>query len=419
MQFKISSIINTDDSHIGKFGKLLVVVLALCALNNIFRFGIYFPTMLYYAIMISANLLLILFCIGRNIHFNTRMMLFWLAMWLSIFVNYKEILPQYRVVERTISFGMVMACTGPFLKNTKLDEVRKMLLNLLNLGIFLLVLFSFAGYIFHFLPSDHQGFFLGATHHSMILGAVAGISTLNCLHEALLSRKPLRRNIFLFAFLASFIVALLASSRVSVGSAGCAAVAYFALNFKGQYSSTVKYVLLFVIIGFILLQFTGDITGGIRKKMGDEVSIETLTATRAQRWQNRLNEIKHSPIFGVGAHSIRLEYCEGESISHDGKIEPGNAWLFIFSSMGIFAFLLFCSMLLKPIFYFWKNARPHTDAVLLFSQVVFFAVYINAEAHITASGDFTFLYFWLLIALCFPANRNSFYENKLRLCPGI
>ena len=45
--------------------------------------------------------------------------------------------------------------------------------------------------------------------------------------------------------------------------------------------------------------------------------------------------------------------------------------------------------------------------------MVFFAVYMNAEAHITASGDYTYAYSWLIIALVQNENRQYLWESHL------
>jgi O-antigen ligase len=390
----------------------LCALLALCVLNFFCQYGIRMPMMVYYFAMGSLNVLIFVFGARRGFSLKPAMWLFWGLMWISVLVNAPEIPPQFRAVERTISFALVLIGIGPFFLGEHFFVMRREILSYLNLGILFITLLSFAGYIFGFGSRSHQGFYQGATHHSMILGAFAGISMLNCLYEAMISSQKRYQFFCLICSVTSLVTGILASSRISLASCICGVISMLALNYRGRYGKTIPKIIVFLFIGLVFLHFSGDVGFGLRQKHhGQELSLETLSSTRKGLWNDRLSEIKHEPLFGVGAHTIRAEYCLSEHsqiTTAGGTIEPGSAWLYIFSSMGVFAFLCFCVIILEPLYRIWKQGKTNSLGVILFSQLVFFSVYMCAEAHITASGDFTFIYCWLLIALVDSHNRNEY-----------
>ncbi len=391
--------------------------IALVTLSQIFTFGFHFSTIQYYGILALLNLLILTLTDIHSIKGNLDMWVFWLLMWLSILVNFMDIPREFQSIPRTVSFCLLIIAVGPFFQSPSLLVIKRYLLNILNLGLLFFTLLSFIGYVLHFLPKDNQGYYLGCIDHSMTLGAIAGFTALNCLHEIIKTKpKTPRQRFFICCFVAAVLVTLLAASRTSIGSLGCAAVSYLALSFRGQYVNAVKLVLVFVIVGFIALQFTGNVTAGVESKMEYSASHNSAFYTRKHAWADRWNEIKHHPFFGVGAHSRRYELNAVDNFSSKGQIEAGNAWLFVWSSMGIFAFLLLCVMFFRPMSHLWFNSPPGSDGSLIFGQLCFLAVYMNAESSITAAGSFIFFYTWLIVAIAGQKNETA-NSTGLELLP--
>ncbi len=391
--------------------------IALVALSQIFTFGFHFSTIQYYGILAILNLVVLSLTDIHSLKVNLDMWIFWLLMWVSILVNFTEIPKEFQPIPRTISFCLLIIAVGPFFQSPNLFVVKRYLLNILNLGLLFFTLLSFVGYVLRFLPTDKQGYYLGCIDHSMTLGAIAGFTALNCLHE-IIKTKPQtpQQRFFIVSFVAAVLVTLLAASRTSIGSLGCAAVSYLALSFRGQYVNAVKLVLVIIIVGFIALQFTGNVTAGVEAKMEYSAYHNSVFYTRKRAWSDRWNEIKHHPFFGVGAHSIRYELTSINNFSKKGQVEAGNAWLFVFSSMGVFAFLLLCFMFYRPISFLWFHSPPKSDGSLIFAQLCFLAVYMNAQSSIAAAGSFIYFYTWLIVAVARHKNETV-NSSVLELLP--
>ena len=400
-----------------KFVRLALWCMALVTLSQIFCFGLHFSTIQYFAILAILNMVVLGLTDLHSIKANVDMWIFWLLMWLSIIVNFTDIPKEFQPIPRTIGFCLLIFAVGPFFLSPSLLVIKRYLLNILNLGLLFFTLLSFVGYVLRFLPKDNQGYYIGCIDHSMTLGAISSFTALNCLHEIIKAKsKTPRQRFFICSFVASALVTMLAASRTSIGSLGCATVAYLALTFKGRYVNAVKLVLAVVIVGFIALQFTGNVTEGVESKIEYSAYHKSAFYTRQRAWADRWNEIKHHPIFGVGAHSRRYELNAVDNFSSKGQVEAGNAWLFVFSSMGIFAFLLLCVMFFRPMTYLWFNSSPKTDGSIIFAQLCFLAVYMNAESSITAAGSFIFFYTWLIVAIAGQKNETA-NSTGLELLP--
>ena len=394
-----------------KILNFLGFVLALLIVNQIVGAGMRLSMGLYYAALIGLGGIVVL--LSSPWKLNPRMFFLWGTMWLSILFNLDSIPPVYKAHYRTISFFLVMLSFGPFLLNQRLYYFRIKMLNFFNLFLLLLTLASLAGKFLGGGGSDIQGYYYGFSIHSMILGSVAGFTFINCLHEASGAGIPKIKILWIIVSVLALITGFYASSRVSLGASFCGAAVYLLKRYQGQYGRAILICGLLAIGLVFCLQFTGDILSGVQNKMGGRFDISSTFSSRQPKWEDRFAEFQHSPLFGVGAHSIHPEVAKDLEGLYTGMVEPGNAWLFFLSSMGILGFVAFCLVFLPPMAQLWKRGVPQSDGTLLLAQMVFFAVYMNAEAHITASGDYTYAYSWLIIALVQNENRQYLWESHL------
>ena len=397
--------------------KIHILILLFCVIvcNNVLLITPVRTSMaIYYILLIFLQFIFLLYSLKHptNIKIYPNIFLLWGVMWLSIFVNWQKILPDFRVLERNMAFFLVVISIGPYFASTKLFLIRIHLFKILNSLMLFIVFVSFIGYLSHIFPI-RQGFYLGCVHHSMLLGFICGITALNCAHAAF-AQSGKQHLYYLFSFVVAVLTCFLASSRTSVGAFLCAACVLLYLSFKNRFSRLLKIAMVFLFIASILLQYTGSITEGIKKKMHNEYSIETALSNRTPIWLDRWNEFVHNPILGVGAHSIRLEYCSSSvTFSSHGLLEPGNSWLFWLSSTGIIGFLVFLFAYLDICLGLYRRNNGNDIHALLLAIFVFFAVYMNGEAHITASGDFTFIYFWLVAGISMPQTVELLKNNKI------
>ena len=119
---------------------------------------------------------------------------------------------------------------APFFNFRLLTIIRMRIFDILNSLILFMAMLSFLGWIFHFFPSDNNGYYLGCTWHSMDLAAIMGISTIYTMHRMTIARNNLKiRNIYIVCFAASFLVMLLSSSRTTLISCTIALLGYWFL----------------------------------------------------------------------------------------------------------------------------------------------------------------------------------------------
>ena len=387
------------DANLPPVVGILCLLLVLVYLNNIFRLTPQLPNVLYYASVIVLNGLLLLLSAKDNIRIAPDMWLFWLLMWISIWVNIDELDASFKAPYRTISFLLVQLVVAPWFVSKQLNLSRDFIFNLLNLGILFMAELSFAGRIFHFLPTDEQGFYLGCTWHSMNLAAISGIAAIYSMHHFVQSLKDaFLRRIYAVGVAGAFLVIILSASRTVLISCIIAILGYWGAGASQRILKIIKPSLIVCLLAYVISIVMPEAFMGLAKKSigsNEQMTMEQFAQSRSGVWLARFNEIKESPFFGVGAHSIKY----GQADFFSGQIEPGNAWLYVFSSMGIFQFVLFCGMIWRAFRRVRLQAKPGRQASLIMALLIYFCFYMVGEAHITAAGEFTCIYFWLLLSM--------------------
>ena len=399
----------TEKSSLNSMTRLLAWMLVLCAVNNIFMYTPFFPQMLYYAVMIMLNGLLLFTNMSKPTSVGVGMWLFWIIMWVSILLNYNTLPAVFRAEQRTVAFFGAIMALGPWFLCRQLVELRLYIWESLNKCLFFMIMLSFLGKLGGFLPSDNNGYYLGCFAHSMILAPLSALVCLNCLHKSVSGKELKEQRFWGGCSVAAFAVTLFASSRTSLISVVFAAFIYFTFQISRKSGAMVKNILLFAVILSIISSAVGGLLTGIKDKQANSQELRQVMSSREDLWNARFQEIKESPLFGVGSHSVKIEYTD-----KDGKVEPGNAWLFAWSSMGIFSLLVLLGMVANSFFNLRSDIQENRREIsaLLLAQVSFFALYMNGEAHITAAGDFTYLYFWLLIGIALGIRQYLPKEHK-------
>ena len=386
--------------------KILAVFLALLIINNVFSLSPNLPSMVQYLAIISVNGLIILLVGTGSFRVCLPMWLFWGMMWLSIVMNIGEIPAYFKSSQRTLFFLLTLLIAGPWFLNELLAKIRQCMFDVLNLSLLIMAVLSFLGKMLHFLPSDKQGFYLGCTYHSMNLGALAGIAVVYSMHRMVQSWQNVKLTRLFAGFcLASLLTVFLSCSRTCVISSLIAMLIYFCAGEHQKIRRVIKPVIVVSVLTYFTAQMLPAYFEGLLKKSSNReagITVDSLTYSRMSKWTSRIEEIKQSPIFGVGAHTVRLD-----DNAMNGQIEPGNAWLYIFSSMGIFAFVLFGYMVFEAIMQCRPKAKPGQKECLVVALLVFFSLYMMGEAHVTSAGEFTCFYFWLLLGIAIDSGTKQ------------
>ncbi len=229
----------------------------------------------------------------------------------------------------------------------------------------------------------------------------------------------------LFAMLASILMTLYASSRTVVIALLAAIPFYLLKSLKEHLGKKMRFFIMLLITLSVLYPFFEEATLGIRSKVEMSSEHNDIFYTRVKAWNTRIDEFFSSPIFGVGTHTTGFHKHEGNeglfqksSPNLNGQIEPGNAWLYFLSSMGIVGFMAVMFLLVPISKRLLLSQQRQSDGILVGSLLVYSYVYMMAEAHVTACGDYNCVYFWLLISIA-GIKDITLPERRIGIIPVI
>ena len=370
-----------------KFSKVLAIIIALFAINNVIYFTPGFFGEMYYA-LIAVFVIVSLFGGGR-LRINIEMWLLYAVCWLSILGN--NIPAVFRAEFRCISFMLVTLLLAPAFSSESLMLLRQNLFRYLLNGCIIVSLLSFVGKFIGFsIYLSTTVLWCGITAHSMLLGPISGVATITLLYRLLTEKetKKIFTYSYLFALASSVFCLLGAASRTSI-LATLAGV--FVLIIK---KGSLKKVIPLLLIGFIVcaasFSFISSLWENVVYKNNNETTLNF--DSRNYLWKQRLNEFKENPFLGIGFANI--ENTEGESQNTaGGKIEPGSSWLITLSMIGILGGLAFLLVLNNTLARLTQNKQKEISC-LLFALGVFWGVEMCAEGFVFASGSFLFFMLW-------------------------
>lgn len=142
----------------------------------------------------------------------------------------------------------------------------------------------------------------------------------------------------------------------------------------------------------------------------------SITYSRDSIWQDRLSEIKASPITGIGFAQPRLpeSYIQKDIDASENthkiypKYEPGSNYLMLLSNTGIIgliSFLLFIVALLRSSIPGIASASPlRLSALTIF---VFFLFHGICEGWLLSTGSALFPIFWLAVSLVATPEKKT------------
>lgn len=364
------------------------------------------PKSLYYGGVILLSVVLTM----QGVRFNWRGLIFLFIALFSVVVN--DIDPVFRAEERLASFVLLMLVVGPVNETPATILYRRKLFKYLT---YTLVAFSSLSFLLFFTRVDiffhHNGLFKGLFSHSMVLGPLAGISSLCCLQRVLSLSSSRSRYVWMALLLASIFSCLLSGSRIALlGSFVGMGVMVYIIH-RDRFLRFAKIVLSIIVLLTLTQPLWYDYTKNIRMKMAAQ---ETTFGTRGAMWQDRLLEFQESPFLGSGFASIDLTVVSAE-VNESGGVEPGTSWLFLLSSMGGLGMLGFFILLYPARAVLRRSKIPDRLNIVLISILSFFAVHMIAEGYILASGSILCVYLWLTLGLLQPYPQRQGGLNLLTI----
>lgn len=247
-------------------------------------------------------------------------------------------------------------------------------------------------YMYHYTTGlDIVGLFGGLTSHSMLLGPVAGVGTLYIASYALERKK------WIFWILAAFSFAsvLFSASRSAFLSTVTGALVLIQLS-SDNIGKFFKYIIALFIVFACTMPLWQSAMSGLISKQNNNISQGGTFYSRADKWQQRIEEFKSSPIVGYGFASVDPANKD-HSIGQGGKsLEPGSSWLSVLSMTGIVGFFIIMSIYLKAFMSAYKSGRNP----FLLSVLALLSVSMCTEGYIFFGGSFLAFLFWITIGVC-------------------
>ena len=256
-------------------------------------------------------------------------------------------------------------------------------------------------YMFSIALPDGRGVFYGIFRHSMVLGPIAGIGSLFCLYLSKISKGHFR-GISLVLFFICLVTTAISGSR----SAFIATLIGGGV-FMSHFLKKMKLILLILGVGSLSF-FSGRLTfmRNIQAKQDYLVNYREGTfSTRDFLWDALLEEIRESPFSGSGfCYSSRLSDIDS------GGVEPGSSWLFAWSTLGLFGFMLVIFFFFGTLFKGIKKIRNNPFHALCISVLSFLMFHTSAEGYMFSAGNLFCLITWLTLGVNLD-NIEHFYDN--------
>lgn len=327
---------------------------------------------------------------------NQKYLFFLLALIPSIVFN--DINPIFHPWERYLYFVILIIGIGPFLVDNQGMTMIVSLWKDLHLFLFLITVLSL---IYHFVDYSSTvhgtGYVMGIMNHSMILSPISALSAFYSfcgLINNSASTKVQKAKYFISFLLAVYVV-LISASRAALFALIISICLYV---MKTKYVKTFLGLIFVIAICVSIFNKDNLLFSAISSKFeADNDRSSSLFVSREYLWQNRFNELKTSPIFGIGFATIDIN--DPKCNLDVNSIEPGNSWFFALSSTGLVGFLSLLYIIFSVITRLYERADRNSECNLLLCTIVFFGIHMIAEGYIFSAGNPLACLFWMSIMI--------------------
>ena len=325
-------------------------------------------------------------------------------------------LPIFNSWMRLGLFCIALIITTPLISSPATEQFRVRLFNWVSLICVFVGVGSFFAY---FLGINYMrlnygvtavtmgGSFGGLTVQSMMLGPLASLGMLRCVHIVIQRYVcGIKSSYYLYAAMfACFASVLMASSR---GAAGAALVALCILVYEKLRHKMGKLIKIALCLGCLAVPLAPAVeyfSSGLVAKQEANMEGGGTFNSREELWNARLDEFKESPLFGIGFSSQRKHISEFTRLT--GTIEPGTSYGAVFAMTGLLGGSLFLYILGGSLIKTKKQPMSLPQIYL-----IFFAIHLIVEGYVFAGGNPLCFIFWLCIgAVC--AIKHNHQLNQL------
>ena len=348
-------------------------------------------------VALYGSFIMIILSSYPKLYFQQKTILLLIGTATSLVVN--DVDAKYGTGIRWFLWLLLLGSVGPIFSSKTLLIIRHKALQYFLNGFVIITVLSFFYNILG-LPNIGRGNFAGLMNQSMVLGPVAGISGIYTFYLYLINAKIKRKYFFLTIAAISGLVVIMAASRLAFAGYIAGMIFLFVKPFKYR----LIYSFLIITMGILVYSRIDDGAEQTEQSIDKGLVEKGTNNSREDLWNDRINEFKSSPLFGVGfsAQDDYITEAETGGESMNGRVEPGSGYLMILSMTGIFGLSLFLWYLyfLFNSRRFWTEIFEHETYKL--SIFAFFAVHFIGEGYIYSAGSMLGSLFWLMVGVTFP-----------------
>lgn len=322
--------------------------------------------------------------------------------------------PAYSLI-RFVGVALIVAICGPLIYATPMMEFRTYLFKSI---LWLCIAVTGASIFWEILdiPKPQIYFkegFPGLMSHSMLFGAIAGLSAV-----WLTKLFAVRRSSVLAAgILLACIACYLSASRLAIASTvvGMIAVACTKLNSRIFNTMTILTLLVISIIGADNIRSGAlellSTNFGVETEWQDQLRAKADLNSREDLWNARLLEFSMAPLFGLGLGNEfsgdSTKWIDDQGIATSdlygaaGKVEPGSSYLAVLSNTGLVgavSLLFLFSKVIRDLWRFWIYI-PLGQRMEVVGVLAFFGVHGIGEGWVYSPGSLLCVIFWLALGI--------------------
>lgn len=328
---------------------------------------------------------------------------------LSLLLN--RVNPVFHAYERLVLFTLLLLSFSPLLQSDSARDFRAKVFVMILWGAVLISLISFCCYFLgiNYMKIEGSSYLLnkagtfgGITTQSMALGPISGIATLFMSYQALDTSKKIY---WLCAALCVATVLFAASRSAFIATILGELVLIY--TYSSTKTAVLKRMVPIVMVLCASYPLWNSALEGLQKKNHSELSNGIDIASRADKWDARVEEFKDSPLIGIGFATVSdRDYYD----INTGIIEPGSSWFAILSMTGIIGFIVFCRLYFRGIHRtMWNNNRASRMVGCI---LIFLGIHMIAEGHIFSAGAFLCFMVWITIGVA-TDSRDIDVKNLL------
>lgn len=299
--------------------------------------------------------------------------------------------------QRYVLFAVLLMNVSPLLQGDILRDQREQLFQLMMwVCVFIGVGSFFARFLgINFMKAGNMvfynqaGLFGGLTKHSMLLGPIAGIAV--CYLASIAMSK--RRFIDWLWVVLALMAVLFSASRSSLMAALVGLIITMYCQ-SGSTSNFLRVAIIAIIIAASTFSLWDSALSGVIEKNGSTSALSF--DSREELWDNRIEEFKSSPVFGVGFCSSTMASSSSVDLE-SGRLESGSSWLIILSMLGLIGAILVVPILFRSFKVAYRQKSDH-GAVICGILALFF-VHMFTEGYIFAGGSFLAFMLWLTVGV--------------------